>query len=56
MGKKTDDQQMENEIVLKCPSEVNCKSICVCALVLGMAGTLGELSPAARGEQCPIPA
>uniref|UniRef100_G1NDE1 Phospholipase B1, membrane-associated n=1 Tax=Meleagris gallopavo TaxID=9103 RepID=G1NDE1_MELGA len=34
VGKKTDDQQMENEIVLKCPSEVNCKGISVCALVL----------------------
>lgn len=46
---------MENEIVLKCPSEVNCKGISVCALVLEVAGTLGELSPAPRSKQCPIP-
>lgn len=42
VGAKTDSQNMENEIVLGCPSEVSYKVVCVCVEVLGVAGGLSE--------------
>lgn len=47
VGKKTDNQQIGDEISLKCPSEVNCKRICICMVVGGVAGSLLESSPTA---------
>lgn len=47
VGKKTDNQQIGNEISLKCPSEVNYKRVCIFMVVLGVAGSLLVLSPTA---------
>lgn len=47
VGKKTDNQQIGNEISLKCPSEVSYKRVCIFMVVLGVAGSLLVLSPTA---------
>lgn len=45
VGEKTDSQKMDDEIVLKCPSEVSYKAVCVYVEVLGVAGGLWEPLP-----------
>lgn len=40
LGQKTDSQKMDDELVLKCPSEVSYKAVCVYVEVLGVAGGL----------------
>lgn len=47
LGEKTHNQQIEDEIVLKCPSEVNYRGVCVYVEVLGVAGSLCEPLPTA---------